>query len=133
MVYCFFTRTIIPPDTPIKPVSHQTLSRMLLTDHNFTTSISSSVLTITISDLSGNHPCAHGRCRLYERHSYFRGLTQSNNQNIQPCKHQHIIHRTIAYPQSPIPLVARRLHVIPYFPSRTTRHPRSSKPTHSSP
>ena len=39
--HCLSTRDILSPDKPIKSPYHQTLSRILLIDHNFTTNISS--------------------------------------------------------------------------------------------
>ena len=74
--HCLSTRDILSPDKLIILPSYQTLSRILLTDHNFTKNISSSPLTTAISCLPGIHPCAHERCTLYERHSHTRGPTK---------------------------------------------------------
>lgn len=49
--HCLSTRDIFSSDKPIKPPSHQTISRIILTDHNFTTHISSFPLTTTTSCL----------------------------------------------------------------------------------
>ena len=67
--HCLSARTIIPLDKPIKPASHQALSRILPIDHKFTTTISFSPLTTAIFNLPGHHPCAHDRCCLYRKHS----------------------------------------------------------------
>ena len=71
--HCLSTRDILSRDKLIIMPSYQTLSRILFTDHNFTTNISYSPLTTAISCLPGIHPCAHERYTLYERHSHTRG------------------------------------------------------------
>ena len=76
---CLFIRGILSPEKLIKPPLHQTLSRIFLTDQNFTTNISFPPLTTAMSYLHEHHPCAHDRCILYERHSHSRGLAKSEN------------------------------------------------------
>ena len=84
--YYFSKRDILSPDKPIKPPSHHTISRILFIDHK--SNIPSFPITTVRSHLPGNHPYAHDRCTLYERHYRYRGPTKYKKSLL---KHMSII------------------------------------------
>lgn len=122
-------RMLFFPDKSIKRPSHQTISCILLADHNFTTNTSSSLLTTTMSYLPDNNPCVYAHCTFYDKYFYSRGPAKSKNSYCNPVNSPSIRTPTQKILNGILPVVISFVISLPLSCNTTISHTNRSPPS----